>query len=477
MAHRPPNTKPPMENSTPFDLNQALLQWRASLQNLGGFHAEELEELECHLRESISGLHARGLPVQEAFMIATRRLGSEQQLSDEFAKANPQRTWTERAMWMVAGVLGAYTVTTVALPISSIVMNCGMWSGLNGHLAGALDCLTGWIAWTGTAAFAFWVISRHFSRRDRVVQACIQRPVLTGLGLFIGLECLQYLLRDVNRLAEPMYNFFGGHHASTDPQTLAIIKGWLIFRSILTQVLWIAAGPLLVGYAWRKRQKPVSESPISFEVQPGEDEAVVTLQGQGLSLDEASLVLGRRRCPQEVVAPSFGLASSQGSWLERVVWMVTGVALSQWLELLVLNLGWLPVIVSRPAAPLFQHLTGLASACLSLMLGGVIIAGLWRWVTRHPSQSALIGSICGRRPLLATIALVAVSVGVGLSEYALFAYATKRMALPAQLGTGPIAGQWFMYSHALTQLIIPIALLLWLARRWRSTQTDPEPCR
>jgi hypothetical protein len=157
--------------------------------------------------------------------------------------------------------------------------------------------------------------------------------------------------------------------------------------------------------------------------------------------------------------------------------MVSGVAFSQCLELLVMNVGWLPALLIRPAAPLYQHMTGLASACLSLLLGGALITGLWRWVTHHSSQSALIGSICRRRPLLATIALVAVCVGIGLSESALLTYATKRMALPAQLGTGPIAGQWYMYGHALTQLIIPIALLLWLARRWRDIQTDPAPGR
>ena len=106
-----------MENSTPVDLDQALLQWRASLQNLGGFQAEELEELEGHLRESISLLHTRGLSVQEAFMIATRRLGSERQLSAEFAKANPQRTWTRRAMWMAGGVLAALALHAVTAPI------------------------------------------------------------------------------------------------------------------------------------------------------------------------------------------------------------------------------------------------------------------------------------------------------------------------------------------------------------------------
>ena len=64
-----------METSSPFDLDQALWQWRAGLQNHGGFCAADLEELEGHLRESISVLHAGGLSAQEAFMVATRRLG------------------------------------------------------------------------------------------------------------------------------------------------------------------------------------------------------------------------------------------------------------------------------------------------------------------------------------------------------------------------------------------------------------------
>jgi hypothetical protein len=114
-----------MENSTPFDLNQALSQWRASLQNLGGFHAEELEELEGHLRESISILHAKGLPVQEAFLISTRRLGSERQLSAEFAKANPRRPRTQSAKWRAAGVLVASTLRAITAPFSNFISNCG----------------------------------------------------------------------------------------------------------------------------------------------------------------------------------------------------------------------------------------------------------------------------------------------------------------------------------------------------------------
>jgi hypothetical protein len=338
-----------------------------------------------------------------------------------------------------------------------------------------LHFLTRWVVWLGAAAIAYRVISRHFAWLDRSVQACIRQPVLTGLGLFIGLECLPYGTRYAVRHAEPLFNLFGWHQAPILHLNHAVISAWLFWGFYLTQLLWIAALPLLAGYTWRRRQSLVSESQGSSELKLGEDKAARALQSQGLSRDEASLVLTWRRCPLEVVAPSPGPASDRSIWLERAVWMVTGVALSQGLAILVANVGWLPVMVGRPAAPLYQHLMGLASACLSLMLGGALIAGLWRWITRHPQQIGLIGNLCRRRPLLSAIALFLICAGVGVSEYGMFVYLVPRVVLRGPSSIGPIAAQWFTYSGALTHLIIPITLLLWLARRWRIIQPNPAP--
>jgi hypothetical protein len=166
-----------------------------------------------------------------------------------------------------------------------------------------------------------------------------------------------------------------------------------------------------------------------------------------------------------------------GIWLERVVWMVTGVALIRCLELMVLSLGWLPVLVIRPAAPLYQHLTCLGSTGLSLMLGGGIVTGLWWWVTRRPGQSASFGSICRRRPLIAALALVLVYASIGLGENALWRCLTQFQALRPNNGFKLIATQYFVCNAALTHLIIPIALLLWLTRRWRGIQANPALCR
>jgi hypothetical protein len=281
----------------------------------------------------------------------------------------------------------------------------------------------------------------------------------------------------VHRLAEPVYSFFTGRHVAPNPQITAIMATWFLWGSVLTPLLWIAAGPLLAGYAWRKRGRPAFEPPVSPELQPGECEAARALQNQGLSLDEASLILAWRRCPQEVVAPSRMLSTDRGIWLERTAWMVTGVALSQCLEVLAVIPGWLLAVATRPVAPLAQHLVGLGSVCLGMTLAGAVIAGLCRWITRHPGQSASIGGFCRRRPFLAATTLVAICAGIAFCEYAPLMYVMKRMTHPAHGGLGPIASQYLHHCGALTHCIIPIALLLWLARRWRGIQSNPALCR
>ena len=476
MAHCPSESNQLMENPTPFDLKPALQQWRAGLQNLGGISADELEELEEHLRESMDALHARGLSVQEAFRIATRRLGSERQLSDEFAKANPQRVWTERAMWMVAGILAALALGTVITPVKSIVLNCALWSGLNGPLAWALHHLTGCFLWAGAATIAYWVLSRHSPPLDRLVLACIRRPVLTGLALFIGLQGLQYGMSMVYRLAEPVYRFLSRDPAPLIQQWNPAIEAWALWGGLLAQVLWIAAGPLLAGLAWRRRGRLASKPTSSHALRPADEEATRELKSQGLSLEEAGLLVAERSCPQATVALTYGLSSDPGIWLERAAWMVTGAALSQCLEYWVWVPGWLLVLATRPVAPLYLHLVALGSACFGLTVAGGIVAGLWSWTTAHPSQMASIGSICRRRPLLSAIALVVVCAGLGWCQYAIFMRLQQLWALPGQFDLVPILSEWFTCNTALNHLIIPIVLVLWLARRWRSMRTNPIPC-
>ena len=71
-----------------FDLNAAVLDWRDKLKQTSQFRAENLAELESHLRDSVARLQGQELSEEEAFLIATRRIGSVEQLATEFEKVN-----------------------------------------------------------------------------------------------------------------------------------------------------------------------------------------------------------------------------------------------------------------------------------------------------------------------------------------------------------------------------------------------------
>jgi len=72
-----------METTPQFNLNHAIAEWRANLGQSPGLRRENLEELESHLRDSVANLCQRGLAEDEAFLIATRRVGSTRTLGTE----------------------------------------------------------------------------------------------------------------------------------------------------------------------------------------------------------------------------------------------------------------------------------------------------------------------------------------------------------------------------------------------------------
>lgn len=88
-----------------FDLNSAISQWRRAMGDEPGIQNGDLDELEDHLREEIEVLKTSGLNEEEAFLIAARRLGKPEDLSGEFAIADPRRRRSFRLSWMMTGAL------------------------------------------------------------------------------------------------------------------------------------------------------------------------------------------------------------------------------------------------------------------------------------------------------------------------------------------------------------------------------------
>jgi hypothetical protein len=84
-----------MATAIPFDLNAAFQNWRETLRQSPQFRPENLEELEAHLRDSVTVLQSKGLAADEAFLIGMRRVGAPEALEGQFAAENGGRGWRD----------------------------------------------------------------------------------------------------------------------------------------------------------------------------------------------------------------------------------------------------------------------------------------------------------------------------------------------------------------------------------------------
>ncbi|HLC29277.1 MAG TPA: permease prefix domain 1-containing protein, partial [Dehalococcoidia bacterium] len=66
-------------------------QWRAYLRRRQAVRSVDVEELEDHLRGQVAALVAAGLSPDEAFLIAVKRMGALDAISNEFAREHSER--------------------------------------------------------------------------------------------------------------------------------------------------------------------------------------------------------------------------------------------------------------------------------------------------------------------------------------------------------------------------------------------------
>lgn len=108
-----------------FDLNEQMNKWRGNLAQSQTLGNSDIDELESHLREEIENLSDLNLSDEEAFLVATHRLGSTESLAEEYEKINRGVKFRHRLFWIATGVLGYFLATyladafSIALSVSS----------------------------------------------------------------------------------------------------------------------------------------------------------------------------------------------------------------------------------------------------------------------------------------------------------------------------------------------------------------------
>ena len=130
-----------------FLLEARVARWRERLSRMESLRSSDIEELEQHVRDSIASLTSSGLSDEEAFIIATHRVGEPDVLEREFACVNRGHMWSQRMFWMVAGVVGYLACRLVIGAIASIgglaVVRAGGNGMSMGYAAATIACL-GW---------------------------------------------------------------------------------------------------------------------------------------------------------------------------------------------------------------------------------------------------------------------------------------------------------------------------------------------
>lgn len=110
-----------METKAGFDLEHAISQWRWQLSRQPAVTADEVREMEAHLRDSYADLRTRDLSEQEAFWIARHRLGNEAEIGEEFAVSKGE----DHAAW-----LGHLWTKPLSLPWRIAIWSMSVIAGL-----------------------------------------------------------------------------------------------------------------------------------------------------------------------------------------------------------------------------------------------------------------------------------------------------------------------------------------------------------
>src|ERR671929_1853858 len=76
-------------------LELEIAEWRSFVAQGPALDHHAVEELETHLRDQIADLSAAGLNDDEAFLIAVKRMGGMDALSNEFAREHSGRLWRQ----------------------------------------------------------------------------------------------------------------------------------------------------------------------------------------------------------------------------------------------------------------------------------------------------------------------------------------------------------------------------------------------
>lgn len=228
-----------------FDIEAGIQQWKRTLLASEALRAEDVDELEDHLREEHARLRAGVGPTtpllseEESFLIAMRRLGRADALGAEFAKADPNAAWRRRWILMFAGYLGislAFSLISLCAAITASTFEAGLSTGYYASYGASLV-----LGFACVAALARKLSSAGSSRRlpGEYALKLLRTPSLVALTLAaIAIKATVTPITGIVTLST---------HGS-EPVTSNLV----LYPQVL---LWLAPFILLALLVWHDRER------------------------------------------------------------------------------------------------------------------------------------------------------------------------------------------------------------------------------
>ncbi|WP_149275091.1 hypothetical protein [Pareuzebyella sediminis] len=94
-----------MENRTEFSIDKSINNWKHQLSKTANFTEDNINELESHLLDEIQELNKIGLNEEESFLVASKRIGTIEQLTFEYSKVNRKVYFRNRIFPFLTGIL------------------------------------------------------------------------------------------------------------------------------------------------------------------------------------------------------------------------------------------------------------------------------------------------------------------------------------------------------------------------------------
>ena len=112
-----PAKEPPPSQS----LEEQVEQWRSYLRRRQAIRPVDVEELEDHLRGEVTALRGAGLSENEAFLVAVKRMGALDAISNEFAREHSERLWKQLVMSSAVSFRSGVGAQTEAIVVLALV--------------------------------------------------------------------------------------------------------------------------------------------------------------------------------------------------------------------------------------------------------------------------------------------------------------------------------------------------------------------